>query len=140
MGTGGFYAIRTISTTRNRQIKYCHNLLDRRFFYGNNRVSNIFNMNDYTVKVACTTYYSASFEAETFDEAKKLVSKNDELKDSWTKVQCAELKPDGYIFNVIHSALYFIQENKSLKDAIKFSGSANYCSVLVGAIKACLSK
>ena len=29
-------------------------------------------MNDYTVKVACTTYYSASFEAETFDEAKKL--------------------------------------------------------------------
>ena len=79
-------------------------------------------------------------EGKSFDEAKKLVSKNDELKDSWTKVQCAELKPDGYIFNVIHSALYFIQENKSLKDAIKFSGSANYCSVLVGAIKACLSK
>ena len=67
-------------------------------------------------------------------------SKNNELKSSWKKVQNAQLKPDGYIFNVIHSALYFIRENKSLGDAIKFSGKANYCSVLVGAIMACLKK
>ena len=79
-------------------------------------------------------------EGKSFDEAQELISKENELKQSWDKVQNAELKPDGYIFNVIYSALYFIQKNKSLKDAIKFSGSANYCSVLVGAIKACLSK
>ena len=65
---------------------------------------------------------------------------NNELKSSWKKVQNAQLKPDGYIFNVIHSALYFITENKTLNDAIKFSGKANYCSVLVGAIMACLKK
>ena len=64
----------------------------------------------------------------------------DDVGDSWLKVQNAKLKPDGYIFNVIHSALYFITENKSLDDAIKFSGKANYCSVLVGAIMACLKK
>ena len=87
MGTGGFYAICTISTPRNGQIKYCHNLLDRRFFYGNNRVSNIFNMNDYTVKVACTTYYSASFEAKTFDEAKKLAEHSiSEEFDTWAEI------------------------------------------------------
>ena len=79
-------------------------------------------------------------EGKNFYEAQELISKNNELKHSWIKVQNAQLKPDGYIFNVIHSALYFITKNKSLDDAIKFSGKANYCSVLVGAIMACLKK
>ncbi len=79
-------------------------------------------------------------EGKSLDEAQQLISKENELKESWDKVQNAKLKPDGYVFNVIYSALYFIRSNKSLKDAIKFSGSANYCSVLVGAIKACLRK
>ena len=79
-------------------------------------------------------------EDKNLNEAQELISKNNELKSSWKKVQNAQLKPDGYIFNVIHSALYFITENKSLNDAIKFSGKANYCSVLVGAIMACLKK
>ena len=79
-------------------------------------------------------------EGKSFDEAQELVSKDIELKNSWDKVQNAELKPDGYVFNVIYSALYFIRTNKSLKDAIKFSGTTNYCSVLVGAIKACIRK
>ena len=79
-------------------------------------------------------------EDKNFNEAQELISKNNELKSSWKKVQNAKLKPDGYIFNVIHSALYFITENKTLNDAIKFSGKANYCSVLVGAIMACLKK
>ena len=79
-------------------------------------------------------------EGKDFNEAQELISKNNELKSSWKKVQNAKLKPDGYIFNVIHSALYFITENKTLNDAIKFSGKANYCSVLVGAIMACLKK
>ena len=79
-------------------------------------------------------------EGKSLVEAQELISKENELKQSWDKVQNAELKPDGYVFNVIYSALHFIRANKSLKDAIKFSGSANYCSVLVGAIKACLTK
>ena len=79
-------------------------------------------------------------EDKNFNEAQELISKNNQLKDSWLKVQNAQLKSDGYIFNVIHSALYFITQNKSLDDAIKFSGRANYCSVLVGAIMACLKK
>ena len=79
-------------------------------------------------------------EGKTFDEALEMLSKHKDLKLSWIKVQNAELKPDGYIFNVIYSALHFIRENKSLDDAIKFSGKANYCSVLFGAINACLKK
>ena len=79
-------------------------------------------------------------EGKNFYEAQELIFKNNELTNSWIKVQNAKLKPDGYIFNVIHSALYFVQENKSLEDAIKFSGKANYCSILVGALMACLKK
>ena len=79
-------------------------------------------------------------EGRSFKDAENLVSNNENLKESWIKLQNAKLQPDGYIFNVIHSALYFITENKSLDDAIKFSGKANYCSVLVGAIMACLKK
>ena len=44
-------------------------------------------MNDYTVKVACTTYYSASFEAKTFDEAKKLAEESiKEEFDTWSEI------------------------------------------------------
>ena len=44
-------------------------------------------MNDYTVKVACTTYYSASFEAKTFDEAKKLAEESiKEEFDTWAEI------------------------------------------------------
>ena len=44
-------------------------------------------MNDYTVKVACTTYYSASFEAKTFDEAKKLAEESvAEEFDTWSEI------------------------------------------------------
>ena len=60
-------------------------------------------------------------EGKSFEEAKELISTNNELKQSWMKVQNAELKPDGYIFNVIHSALYFIKENKSLEDTFKIT-------------------
>ena len=79
-------------------------------------------------------------EGKSLEVAENLISRNKNLKESWIKLQNAKLQPDGYIFNVIHSALYFITQNKSLDDAIKFSGKANYCSVLFGAIMACLKK
>lgn len=75
-----------------------------------------------------------------YQDAKKLILNNIELKDSWNKVVNANLKPDGYIFNVIHSALYFIEKNKSLKDTFEFAGKANYCPIVFSVIKACLSR
>ena len=79
-------------------------------------------------------------EGKSFEEAQELISRNNELKQSWVKVQNAELTPDGYIFNVIHSAIYFIKENKSLEDTFKFAGKANYCPILYSVINACLNK
>ncbi len=78
-------------------------------------------------------------EGKSFDDAENLISNNKDLKESWTKLQNAKLKPDGYIYNVIFSALHFIKENKSLEDAITFSGKANYCSIIYGVVTNCMS-
>jgi ADP-ribosylglycohydrolase len=64
-------------------------------------------------------------EGQSYYNAQNLVSNEKDLKDSWIKLQNAELKPDGYIYNVIFSALHFIKEDKTLADAIKFYGKAN---------------
>ena len=77
-------------------------------------------------------------EGKSYYDAENLVCNHKDLKDSWTKLQNAELKPDGYIYNVIYSALHFIKENKSLDDAIKFSGKANYCSIIFAVINKCM--
>ena len=79
-------------------------------------------------------------EGKSFDEAENLVFNNQDLKDSWPKLQRAELKPDGYVYNVIFSALHFIKANKILEDAVKFSGKANYCAIIVSVIMKCLNK
>ena len=81
-----------------------------------------------------------SLEGKNFEDTEYLISTNFELKDSWLKLKNAELKPDGYIYNVIFSALHFIKENKTLEDAIKFSGKSNYCSIIFGVIKRCLMR
>ena len=46
-------------------------------------------------------------EGKSYKDAKELVSVNHKLKDSWERIQKAELKPDGYVFNVIHSASFY---------------------------------
>jgi len=79
-------------------------------------------------------------EGKNYQDAQKLISSNLELKESWIKVKEANLKPDGYIFNVIHSALYFIDNNKSLIDTFKFAGKANYCPIIFSVINACISR
>ena len=79
-------------------------------------------------------------EGNSYHDAQKLISENVELKESWINIKEANLKPDGYIFNVIHSALYFIDNNKSLKDTFKFAGKANYCPIIFSVIKTCISK
>ena len=78
-------------------------------------------------------------EGKSFDDAENLISNNKDLKESWTKLQNAKLKPDGYVYNVIFSALHFIKENKSLEDAINFSGKANYCSIIYGVVTNCMA-
>ena len=72
--------------------------------------------------------------------AKKLVSNNFDLKESWEKIKNAHLKPDGYIFNVIHSAFHFIDNNKSIADTFKFAGKANYCPIIFSVLKKCMSE
>ena len=77
-------------------------------------------------------------EGKSFEDAENLISNSKDLKESWTKLQNAKLKPDGYVYNVIFSALYFIKENRTLEDAIKFSGKANYCSIIYGVVTNCI--
>jgi len=79
-------------------------------------------------------------EGKSYQNAKELIASNLELKESWVKIKEAKLKPDGYIFNVIHSALYFIENNKSLNDTFLFAGKANYCPIIFSVINACLSR
>ena len=79
-------------------------------------------------------------EGNSYQDTQKLISENVELKESWINIKEANLKPDGYIFNVIHSALYFIDNNKSLKDTFKFAGKANYCPIIFSVIKTCITK
>ena len=79
-------------------------------------------------------------EGKSFNEAENLISNNNDLKDSWIKLQNADLKPDGYIYNVIFSALHFIKKNKTLEDTFKFAGKANYCPIIFSVIKKCISR
>ncbi len=77
-------------------------------------------------------------EGENYKNALNLIFDNPTLQDSWKKIKGANLKPDGYIFNVIFSALYFLDNNKSLADIIKFAGKANYSPIIYSVINACI--
>ena len=77
-------------------------------------------------------------EGKKLQDAENIISSDNFLKDSWLKLQNAELKPNGYIYNVLFSALHFIKEKKTLEDAIKFSGKTNYCSIIFSVIINCL--
>ena len=79
-------------------------------------------------------------EGKSYEDAKELVSDNIDLKDTWVKIHKANLKPDGYVFNVIHSALHFIENNKSLNDTFQFAGKSNYCPIIFSVIKQCIAK
>ena len=51
---------------------------------------------------------------DNFNEAQELISKNNELKNSLVKVQNAQLKTDGYIFNVstLYTLFYYKKTNR----------------------------
>ena len=69
-------------------------------------------------------------EKKNIDNACIEVSNNKELSQSWKKVENAKLSPDGYVYNVIHSALHFIKNKNTLAESIKFSGKGNYSSII----------
>ncbi len=79
-------------------------------------------------------------EGKGWEKANFLLANHRDLQESWHKVKNAKLSPDGYIFNVIHSALYFIDNNKLLKDTFKFAGKANYCPIIFSVIKTCIER
>ena len=62
-------------------------------------------------------------EGNNFDNACVKLSQNKEFIESWKKVENAKLSPDGYVYNVIHSAIHFIK-NKNTLDLRGYVGIA----------------
>lgn len=78
-------------------------------------------------------------EGYNLKQAEVLIAKDPELSETWEKIAQADLKPDGYIFNVLHAALHFIHSNDPFENVFKFAGISNYCPVIVGSVRACLN-
>ena len=76
-------------------------------------------------------------EGNNINNACDKIAKNKKLKNIWKKVENAKLSPDGYIYNVIHSALHFIKNKRTLEESIKFSGKANYSSIVYSVLNNC---
>ena len=47
----------------------------------------------------------------------------------------ANLNNGGYVFDVMNSAIYFLDRENSLENSLSFAGPANYCPVIVGIIQ-----
>ena len=74
-------------------------------------------------------------EGNSWVESKKIVKQNEELKPTWIKIEKANLNNGGYVLDVMHSAMFFLDRKNSLEDALLFAGSANYCPVIVGIVE-----
>ena len=74
-------------------------------------------------------------EGHSWDESKDLVSKDEDVKTTWVNIQNANLNNGGYVLDVMHSALYFLDGKDALNSSLTFAGLANYCPVIVGVIQ-----
>ena len=84
-------------------------------------------MNDYTVKVACTTYYSASFEATTFDEAKNLAEESiKEEFDTWSEID--NDYPSVYKIVKDYEDGYAVYEVKDYHNGVEFNDKSKKLS------------
>jgi len=72
---------------------------------------------------------------KTWKESKVIVSQNEDLIPTWNKIKNANLNNGGYVLDVMHSAIYFLDRENSLENSLSFAGSANYCPVIVGIIQ-----
>ena len=79
-------------------------------------------------------------EGNSWVESKKIVKQNEELKTTWIKIEKANLNNGGYVLDVMHSAMFFLDRTNSLEDALSFAGPANYCPVIVGIIQNLINK
>ena len=78
-------------------------------------------MNDYTVKVACTTYYSASF------EAKKLAEESvKEEFDTWTEID--NDYPSVYKIVKDYEDGYAVYEVKDYHNGVEFNDKSKKLS------------
>lgn len=74
-------------------------------------------------------------EGNSWNESKLKVSQNEKVKLTWNKIINANLNNGGYVFDVMHSAIYFLDRANSLENSFSFAGPANYCPVIVGIIQ-----
>ena len=74
-------------------------------------------------------------EGYSWNESKDLVSKNEYVKATWINIQNANLNNGGYVLDVMHSALYFLDREYALNNSLTFAGPANYCPVIVGVLQ-----
>ena len=74
-------------------------------------------------------------EGYSWNENKVLVSKAEDVKTKWIKIQNANLNNGGYVLDVMHSAIHFLDEEDALNSSLKFAGPANYCPVIVGVLQ-----
>ena len=79
-------------------------------------------------------------EGLSFQETLENISTQPELKTTLFRVNQAQLRPDGYVLNVLHSAFYFIKKLTPMETVFKFAGKPNYCPVIVGSIRACINQ
>ena len=70
-------------------------------------------------------------EGSTWNESKSIVSQNEDVKTTWIKIDNASLNNGGYVLDVMHSAIYFLDRANSLENSLSFAGPANYCPVIV---------
>ena len=79
-------------------------------------------------------------EGNSWKESKEIVSQNEDLKSTWSKIESASLNNGGFVLDVMHSAFHFLDNKNSLENSLLFAGPANYCPVIVGIIQNLINK
>ena len=74
-------------------------------------------------------------EGHSWNDSKNLVSQNEEMKSTWINIQNANLNAGGYVLDVMHSAVHFLNVEDALEKSLEFAGPSNYCPVIVGIIQ-----
>lgn len=73
-------------------------------------------------------------EGYSWDDAKLMTQAAE--PDAWEILEQANVSTDGYAPNVMRTAIEFLDHPNSLKRAIEFAGTGNYCPVIVGPLDA----
>ena len=64
-------------------------------------------------------------EGHSWIDSKELVKNNNMTKDIWDKIQNANLNSGGYVLDVMHTALHFLDKKDALKTSLQFAGLSN---------------